>query len=370
VTSDDDLAALARRSAAVISSHQHTGGAYPASPVFPVYRYSWFRDGSFIADAMSRVGFADSADSFFGWCSRIIIERSDQIDRLIARAAEGETVLAAEHLPTRFTLDGALTGEEWWDFQLDGYGTWIWALVEHGRRHGRDLAPYRDAVESTAEYLCAFWDQPCYDWWEEHPDAVHPSTLACVSAGLRAAIDAGLVTQRDGLTERCRTTVDAIGGLLTPSLVGGHLVKSIGRTDVDASLIACATPLGVIPPGEGLAEATYAKVLADLAPDGVHRYLEDVFYGGGRWVVLAGFVGWYEAETGRTDRARARLEWMHRQATPEGLLPEQVTEHSLYPEHIPEWIDKWGPVATPLLWSHAMYLSLAHALGLVGDLTT
>ena len=153
-----------------------------------------------------------------------------------------------------------------------------------------------------------------------------------------------------------------------PAVHEGHLVKSLGRTDVDASLIACATPLAVVAAGNPLADGTYAKVAADLAPDGVHRYLLDVFYGGGRWVVLAGFVGWYEVETGRADLARARLEWMHAQATSDGLLPEQVTDHSLFPEHITEWVAKWGPVATPLLWSHAMYLSLAHALGIVGDL--
>ncbi len=35
------------------------------------------------------------------------------------------------------------------------------------------------------------------------------------------------------------------------------------------------------------------------------------------------------------------------------------------------WIDRWGPVATPLLWSHAMVLRLGLELGrLTPDLLT
>jgi hypothetical protein len=45
------------------------------------------------------------------------------------------------------------------------------------------------------------------------------------------------------------------------------------------------------------------------------------------------------------------------------MLPEQVDGHLLAPEYRQEWIDRWGPVATPLLWSHAMVLRLAAELG-------
>jgi len=61
-----DLADLAQRSVALIERLQHDGGAYPASPTFSAYRgYSWFRDGAFIADAMSAAGAVDSASRFF-----------------------------------------------------------------------------------------------------------------------------------------------------------------------------------------------------------------------------------------------------------------------------------------------------------------
>ena len=45
--------------------------------------------------------------------------------------------------------------------------------------------------------------------------------------------------------------------------------------------------------------------------------------------------------------------------------PSRSPDHLLHPDIAPEWIDRWGPVATPLLWSHGMYLILADELGLL-----
>src|SRR5688572_5990439 len=79
------LRVLAESSVELIAWHQHAGGAYPASPDYPVYGYSWLRDGSFIADAMSRAGRPDSAEAFFGWCARVITARAERISDLVHR---------------------------------------------------------------------------------------------------------------------------------------------------------------------------------------------------------------------------------------------------------------------------------------------
>jgi GH15 family glucan-1,4-alpha-glucosidase len=358
------LGRLARRSVEIIRVNQDAGGAYLASPAFPVYRYSWFRDGAFIADAMSRAGEIASADAFFAWCARVITDRAGQVTSLVERARRGESVPTNEHLPTRFTVDGAEVDEEWWDFQLDGYGTWMWALDTHCRRHSAAAEALLPAVELCIDYLAAFWSEPCYDWWEEHADGVHPSTLCAIAAGLRAAVTLGVrLDVADRATRAADDIVELVDG---KGVLDGHLVKTIDRGDaVDASLIACSVPFGIVEPGSPVAEATYRAIVDQLAPDGVHRYRADTFFGGGRWVVLAGFVGWYEAATGRAEDARRRLSWMRDQADADGNLPEQVTDHSWDPSFIPVWEERWGPVAQPLLWSHAMYITLADALGLL-----
>jgi len=366
-TPDSAFDPLVRRSIEVIAEHQDVGGAYLASPTFPVYRFSWFRDGAFIADAMSRAGHHDSADRFFAWCARVINERTDTIGALIERSRRHEAVGRDEHLPTRYTVDGRPTGEDWWDFQLDGYGTWIFMFGRHVGRTGRPAdADIIAAIELCTDYLCEFWKEPCFDWWEEHVDDVHVSTLASIEAGVRTAATAGFVSGERA--ERALSTSTAIvSRIMADGVVDGHLVKTIGRGDrVDASLIAAFEPFATFDPEGELAVGTYDQIVADLAPDGVHRYLGDTYFGGGRWVVLAGFVGAFEAVTGRHREARRRLAWIRDQQTSDGLLPEQVTEHAFDAGRISEWVDRWGPVATPLLWSHAMYLTLADELEIRG----
>lgn len=350
------LDALARHSVRVIEEGQAPTGAYAASPTFPVYRYCWFRDGAFIADAMSRAGRTASADAFFEWCSRVLLARAESIERLIERRRLGEAIAPEELLHCRYTLDGEEAPEQWWNFQLDGYGTWLWALKEHARRHVLDVSPYTEAVELCVRYLMAFWDVPSYDWWEENIGHQHTSTLAALYGGLRAASS---VLHADGAAASIREEVLARG------VRDGRLVKWLDGDDVDASLIACATPFRLLQPGDPIMQRTVAALEEELAHGGVHRYAGDTYYGGGEWPLLAGFLGWYYHETGRRDDAWAQLEWIAAQATSDGYLPEQVDGHVLAPGRRQEWLARWGPIATPLLWSHAMFLTLALELGAV-----
>jgi len=64
----------------------------------------------------------------------------------------------------------------------------------------------------------------------------------------------------------------------------------------------------------------------------------------------------------RRDDARACLAWIEAHAEPNGNLPEQSQDHLLRPERYEPWVQKWGEPPSPLLWSHAMYLRLHHAL--------
>ncbi len=359
------LADLARLSVQIIRANQAPSGAYLASPNFPVYRYSWLRDGAFIADAMSRAGENASAEAFFGWCSRVLRAREARIETLIARRQAGEAVDAAEFLHARYTLEGEESGEDWTDFQLDGYGAWLWALDVHRRRHGRPIDPFLAGAVLSARYIAACWDHPSYDWWEEHPDHRHTSTLAALYGGLVAAagwdeLATDLRVELADVAAEIRRTVVADTARL------GHLPKWLGGDAVDASLVAAATPFRLLVPGDPLMIATVSTIEDALVhAGGVHRYADDTYYGGGEWLLLAGLLGWHYAEAGRTADALAELVWVAERATPRGELPEQVPEHLLAPERLAEWERRWGPVATPLLWSHAMYLTLALELGIV-----
>lgn len=357
---------LARRSLHIIRDNQARTGAYVASPVFPVYRYSWLRDGAFIADAMSRAGEASSADAFLDWCRSVVEARTAQVERLAARSDAGEAIDPADFLHTRYTVDGVEADEAWWNHQLDGYGAWLWALGAHAGRGALDgdLTRFRPSVEATARYLIAFWDHPCYDAWEEHGDRVHVSTLAAISAGLRVAADWPAIAP-DVADAAARTIGRIRERVLTEGVRDGHLVKWLGGTDLDANLLFCALPYRLLGPEEPLMRATVAALTASgLAHDGaVHRHLADDFYGGGEWTLLAALLGSYHAAVGDDDVARAQLAWVAAQADGDGNLPEQVSGHLLHPDRLPEWRARWGPIARPLVWSHAMFLNLYHDSG-------
>ncbi|MFC0678369.1 glycoside hydrolase family 15 protein [Lysobacter korlensis] len=364
-TDREALQAIVQQGRALILEQQHPGGAYPASPTFSAYRgFSWFRDGAFIADAMSALGERDSAERFFDWCAATLERQAGRISAVIAEAAAGIETPADRMLPTRYTLDGAPGDVDWWDFQLDGYGTWLWALEEHVARHGGDPTRWRRAVELTADYLLVSWRRPCFDWWEEHDAEVHVSTLGCVAAGLRSASRLGVLDA--GLARRCGDTADAATDLiLEDGVADGRLRKWLGSNAVDGSLLALLAPLDVLDVTSAAATGTLTAVETELTVDGgVHRYAADVYYGGGQWPLLSCFLGLAHLARGDEARATELLRWAAGTATRSGTMPEQVADHLLHPDRLPEWETRWGRSADPLLWSYAMYIRLAVELRL------
>jgi len=359
-----DLPDMLTHSRALIRSLQDPDGAYPASPTFSAYRgFCWFRDGSFIADGMSNVGEAESATAFFDWCGHVVMRHQSTIQRAVEAAAQGAPLPDGSMLPTRFTLCGGLGKDDWWDFQLDGYGTWLWAVCQHASRYGLDLARWRKPIELTTAYLICSGQRPCYDWWEEHCEHVHVSTLGCVAAGLRSVAVAGVLDAADA-AEAYSSGQDILELIDTRGIRDGHLVKWLDGDGVDASLIALIAPMNLIEPGSYVGVNTIEAVETDLRRDGgVYRFKDDTFYGGGRWPLLTCFLGLAKAAVGDYDDAKNCLDWAVGSADPAGDLPEQVDGGKLLaPDQRQQWVERWGPVATPLLWSHAMVLKLAAEL--------
>jgi GH15 family glucan-1,4-alpha-glucosidase len=356
----DRVAALRARSVEVILTNQAASGAYLASPSFPVYRYSWLRDGAFIANAMGRAGHADSAVRFLDWCRRVVEARLDRIDDLVRRHDAGVTIEDHAYLHTRYTIEGSEGADEWWNHQLDGYGAWLWALDAQRVREAASVPPARfsAAVEATARYLVALWHTPCYDCWEEHGDQIHVATLGAIAAGLRTAV--GWPGVSTAVRRDAANALDAIGDTVRrEGHHDGHLVKWLGGRDVDANLLFCAIPFRLFAPDDPLMVATVSELTDRLLDGGLHRHLADTFFGGGQWILLTALLGSYQVAVGDLDGARARLQWVVEHASAGGELPEQVSDRLLHPERFDEWRERWGPVATPLLWSHAMFLDLA-----------
>jgi GH15 family glucan-1,4-alpha-glucosidase len=352
---ESPMSSLSERSVEIILRNQGSSGAYVASPNFPTYQYCWFRDGSFIAYAMDLAGQAGSAARFHAWAAGAIIARADLVRRAVQKARRGEPLTGLDILHTRYTLDGQeAPGEAWPNFQLDGFGTWLWALGEHARLDGGALPPAcLLAAGLVADYLAALWTQPCYDCWEEFPDKMHAHTLAAIYGGLHAYSRLADTDLAPTLTAIRRFIFDHLR-------LDGRFVKYAGSTAVDASLLGLATPYRVVEPGHPIMRATVAQIEADLdCGGGLHRYAADTYYGGGEWVLLTAWLAWYYAELGDVAKAQVALAWVEAQADERGQLPEQVPGNLNDPSFLRPWQARWGAIASPLLWSHAEYLIAA-----------
>jgi GH15 family glucan-1,4-alpha-glucosidase len=356
---------LRRASVDVIRAGQAPNGAYVASPTFSQYGYSWLRDGAWIAHAMDTAGEHDSAGAFHRWAIRTLLRYEAQVKTLLTKLQAGETPAEEDYLPTRFRLDGSLGQEAWTDFQLDGYGAWLWTLVQHCRAVNPSLwDEARPAVKLLMEYLAALWQSPNYDCWEEHRHHIHTATLAALYGGLRAVYEYDAALVPADLPAAIQAYVLKYG-----SHANGSLSKFVPPDDspgkaVDASLLWAAVPFALVSVDSAVFQATLAQIERDLRVPGggVYRYRDDTYFGGGEWLLLAAWLGWIYVELGRLEKARSLCAWIAAQASPTGHLPEQVNHHMLDASYYDGWVEKWGTSACPLLWSHAMYLILAAAI--------
>jgi len=231
-------------------------------------------------------------------CDRFL----DWCGRIVMRSPEGP-------FDARYTLDGEPDESGWPRRQIDGWGLFL------GTIRRRASSRWEEPAAHVARWLERVWGEPSTDWWEER-EGIHAVTLWCVGNGLDSE-----EIRREALA-RAHDRLDA-------SLL------FIGRPE----LVAWVTDSLVSPGG------------------GVWRHLDDEYYGGGEWLLLTAMLG-------LADRARAPAcrRWIEAHATDDGLLPEQAQDHLLRPERYAPWVEKWGDPPCPLLWSHAMYLRLHHAL--------
>jgi GH15 family glucan-1,4-alpha-glucosidase len=166
-------------------------------------------------------------------------------------------------------------------------------------------------------FLSSHWSDSCVDWWEER-EGVHAVTVGSIWAGIGG----------DELARASRAACSQ------ERLDGSH-----------AFLVVL-----------GLVDGSHLE--RSERELGYHRHAADEYYGGGEWPILAAFTGWARHTLGLD--ASAQLAWIEA-AAKDGTLPEQTGER-LRPGRYRPWVERWGEPAVPLLWSHAMYLTLLDVL--------
>jgi GH15 family glucan-1,4-alpha-glucosidase len=391
---------LYENSLKIILENQAGTGAFIASPNFGQYHYSWFRDGAFIALALSDTGRPETIEAsrrFHEWVNNIIQRYRSLAQGAVARVKAGEPLNpVTDILHCRYTVDGEPSQEDWTPFQIDGFGTWLFALAEHYKgldpaMAGRELVQFSDSICLLVDYLGALWLVPNFDCWEEHGDKLATSTLAALSGGLgRVAELAAYLPGDTALAAAAATATNLAAeikayilnhGTATDPQTGQlYLTKFCGdsaagelRGAVDANLLWAAIPYGLWPVEHPLSQATVERIIKDLVAGGkldgsggVHRYSRDTYFGGGEWILLTAWLAVVRLAGGDRAGANALLGWIERQAQPDGSLPEQTFEHLNQPDMLNHWTQLWGEVASPLVWSHASYVTLINRLKITG----
>lgn len=344
----------------VIKANQAMSGAYVASPTFSQYGYSWLRDGMWIAHSMDCVGEHASATAFHRWVAKTLMRYETQVALMVDKVNQKIELTESDYLPTRFTVDSNLGEEDWPNFQLDGYGAWLWGAVEHCKHHNVSLwAEIRPAIALTVQYLSALWQSPNYDCWEEFRDEIHIATLGALYGGLNAVAKFDNEIVPSDLVEDIKHYIIQNG-----IADEGHFMKFIGNPNVDASLLWMAVPFDVVDVTDSHFQNTLEKIERDIqSPDGgVYRYQKDTYFGGGEWLLLTCWLAWVYFKLDREADAQRLMTWVEAQANSIGDMPEQVAHHLLDESYYQGWVDQWGESACPLLWSHAMYLIVVTAM--------
>ena len=348
---------LLETSVRIIKENQSRYGSYVAAPNYPTYHYCWLRDGTFTACSMDVAGEHDSARRYYHWVHETINRHAWKVESLLSKGNRGERSTPDDYLHARYRLDGTEASEAWNNKQFDGYATWLWGLAEHIKMTGEEylLEEFGKSIEVTLKYLTHVWKEPCYDCWEEFPDKVHTSTLACIAGGLSAI---NVFLKDRGIERQAREIIDFLKSKCTferrfAKFYDPAADRSRG---IDGSLLWIAYPFNIVSPTDPLFSRTCQEIEARLLNGGVHRYPGDTFYGGGEWIILTLWLAWHYHTMGRVDRYDSLVEWVEGAADERGQLPEQVSVRLNTPEEYQKWVDRWGPVAKPLLWSHAMYI--------------
>jgi len=394
--------ALYERSLEIILNNQHPSGAFVASPTFSQYTYSWFRDGSFISWALDRTRrqeLAPSARRFHLWVADQVRRYRSTAERAIAKMQTGQALDPLEDvLHCRYTVDGDTVPGKWHSFQIDGFGTWLWSLHEHVtltmantvEERTKFVTQVQDVVDPIVRYLHHLWRSPNADCWEEHMDKMATSTLGALYGGLSVVpkLLAHLPPTCEGtkhleLATLAATTAEQIKEyVLTHGVCRAEgepfFTKFCGGADpghlrqaVDANLLWLAYPYELVPVDHPVMRGTVNRIVGEimrgrpLGSCGLARYAHDEYYGGGEWILLTASLAMVLARSSCPDQRAAAIKfrhWIEAQALEDGALPEQVLQNANLPERISYWEEKWGPAASPLLWSHAKYIALVEEL--------
>ncbi len=357
-------------------------GSLVASPVpasydpDPDYFFHWYRDSALVMDALalvrdvvpeSRRLFEDFVDFSLGlsrldgrqmppdWGAAAATDFK-QFLRRDMDAAHGDAILA----DTRVNPDGTLDITDWPRPQHDGPALRALTLIRWGTASDRE----RSLLKQDLAFILTHARDVCFDIWEEEI-GLHYYTVSVSEAAL--LVGAAWCQSSDRrLSAACKEEADKLAALRPAFWLQDEgfirsriLPKGRSAKELDISVIlaanharqVCAPSLiATLDRLDSLFRDSYEINRVHDAGPAMGRYADDIYYSGGAYYFSTLGAAEFCYRAGDRARGDAYLETVRRFAPEDGSMPEQFDQVTGSPSS-----------AKDLAWSHAAFLSCAHA---------
>ncbi len=329
------------------------------------YRYTWIRDASLTAQALSAVGHVREAVDFLDWVERVA-QAHDAAGRAvqIMYGIHGEKELPEselEHLegyrrsrPVRIG-NGAAPQR-----QLDVYGELLDGAYELARAGIELDEDVRRFLGWLADEACAAVDLKDSGIWEMRgPEQHFVHSKLLVWVGLDRALHLARRGWISGGTDRWRETRERARQLILErgyNTEVGAFTQHFETTALDASSLLI--PLHeLLPFDDARVQGTIDRTLEQLTEEGlVYRYRADDGLSGeeGAFVLCTFWLIDVLAMSGRRDEAHDLFERLCRRANHVGLLSEQIDPRSgAFLGNFPQAFSHIGLINSALYLAHA-----------------
>ncbi|ACU71075.1 glycoside hydrolase 15-related [Catenulispora acidiphila DSM 44928] len=332
------------------------------------YRYTWIRDGSFSARALSDLGFHEEAEAFARWVTGRLADGPTSLGEPlhIMYRVDGTADLLEEELPHwegyRRSAPVRIGNGAAEQLQLDIYGEFLYSLAGTEHLHSPEG---QAAVGRLLDWLVEHWARPDEGIWETRGgrrDFTY-SRLMCWAAfeyGLRIAP----THENAGMWAVMAHSI--AGEIRTKGWDEDQqaYIQTYGDAALDASILFMPM-VGFTTPHEERWTGTLNAIERSLIHNGLcHRYRLSEFSDG-----LAGDESSFDlcttlyhialAQSGAVEQAQKLFEAFLRHAGPTGLFAEELTPGGQQLGNYPQAFTHLG-----VIWAA---LALDEALDRVGD---
>jgi len=347
--------AVYQRALIVMKQHSAPTGAHIAAPTStsPPYRFSWPRDGSFIALAHLQTGHPAETRAFLDFMAR-------------AQKANGS-----------WAINYHTNGQAFYDFgdrqnEHDQVGTIPWMMLEYARQteDWTWLQQQWPVIQKACEYLLRYTHSetgllgPTRDLWELSTTDTWTYSNAAGYAGFKAGAETARRVGDLAAAERYEQAAARLKAAIHQYLwheQGGYYARGYNldsrRRDpkVEAANLALVYPFGVFEAQDPRMQRMAERILTDLSSPqgGIRRYTDDRYYDGQPWPVTTEWLAIYYALSGQPEIARR----LHATSTGYAVTTGSMQLGEQFDEQRGIWVS-----AVPLTWSGAKYILAALAL--------